>query len=403
MGIENFYLAGINYKKTDAAIRGEFAVNNEQYSAILNRASEFGLEELFVVSTCNRTEIYGFADKMELLTGLLCSETAGKIEDFEKIAYKKQGLDAIDHLFSVAAGLDSQILGDYEIIGQIKAAVKFAKERGFVKTVTDRLVNFVLQASRAIKNQTCLSEGTVSVSFAAIQYLKETVKDIHTRKIVLIGTGKIGNNTCKNLVDYLQTKNIVLINRDGEKARVLASELQLQTAAFSDLSAELDTADIVIVATNAEKPVVTKNDVKGNRILIDLSIPNNIDPAAKEIPGVQLVNVDDLSKLNDLTLQKRQAEVPKARKIIEQYTDDFIEWLHLRKNVPFFKEVKKKLMDLQHTSTGSLHPNFGFDKELYSADIQKVINTMAVRMRHHHRPGCHYIEAINEFINSRNK
>src|SRR5687767_2995593 len=124
--ISRFYIAGINYKKTDAVIRGQFAVNNEQYATLLSKAGDLGLHELFVLSTCNRTEIYGFAESADQLIQLLCSQTEGSAATFSKLAYIKNGLAAIDHLFAVAAGLDSQILGDYEIVGQIKQAVKFS-------------------------------------------------------------------------------------------------------------------------------------------------------------------------------------------------------------------------------------------------------------------------------------
>src|SRR6478609_5789324 len=173
--IESFFVAGINYKKSDAATRGLFAVSPEQYSAILHTASAIGLTELFVLSTCNRTEIYGFAHSSQQLIELLCSKTTGDAQAFAEAAYIKSGIAAIEHLFQVGAGLDSQILGDYEIVGQLKTAVKFAKEAGFVGAFTERLINSVLQSSKQIKNNTALSGGTVSVSFAAVQYIKSVI------------------------------------------------------------------------------------------------------------------------------------------------------------------------------------------------------------------------------------
>ncbi|MDB5197599.1 MAG: hemA, partial [Flaviaesturariibacter sp.] len=152
--ISNFFVAGINYKKSDAAVRGQFAISSDQYSTILERAALQGLNELFIVSTCNRTEIYGFAHCSHQLVDLLCSETVGDAATFTKAAYIKNGEAAVEHLFSVGAGLDSQILGDYEIVGQLKTAVKFANELGFVCAFTERLINSVLQSSKLIKNST---------------------------------------------------------------------------------------------------------------------------------------------------------------------------------------------------------------------------------------------------------
>lgn len=405
MDISQFYIAGINYKKTDASVRGLFAVNNDHYVSILQKASSYFLDELFVLSTCNRTEIYGIAPCADSLVHLLCSETEGSAETFKELAYIKQGEEAIQHLFNVASGLDSQILGDYEIVGQIKQAAKFAKQQGFIGAFLERMINTVLQSSKAVKAQTALSGGTVSVSFAAIQFLMDNVQHISDKKIVLLGTGKIGRNTCKNLVDYLHTKNITLINRTPDKAIELAEELGVQNASFEQAGKYIQEADIIIVATNAEQPVIMKADLENSKskILIDLSIPNNIDASAKELTHITLVNVDDLSKINDATLQKRQAEVPKAKAIIAEHTQEFTEWYSMRKNAPVLKAVKQKLQDMHECSLfAAIHPNLGEGYHHTSSDsIQKIINNMALKMRQQRKPGCNYIEAINDFITSR--
>lgn len=399
MEMKQFFTVGINYKKTDAAIRGEFAIGSEQYASLLEKATRKGIKEVFVLSTCNRTEIYGIADNAQVLIDLLCHETAGDADTFQQLCYIKQGSDAIQHIFEVGAGLDSQILGDYEIVGQMKLAVKFARERGCIGAFMERLFNTVLQSSKAIKNETALSGGTISVSFAAIQFLKQQIADTRDKKIVLLGTGKIGRNTCKNLVDYLNTTNITLINRTDDKAIELAAELGLKAAPFAAMQAEVAAADIVIVATNAERPMITRQDLlhSGSKILIDLSIPNNIEPAAGTLPQITLANVDDLSVINDITLQKRMAEVPKARTIIQQHRQEFAEWWLLRSHVPVLKAVKQKLHDMHSCSMfQSISQVSSIDK----AAIQKVVNTVAVKMRSQHQPGCYYIEAINDFMTS---
>src|SRR5436190_5130402 len=237
--ISKFWVAGISYKKADAATRGQFAIQNDRHARLLEKALGNSLDEVFVLSTCNRTEIYGFADSASQLINLLCEQTAGSKETFLSSAYIKNGHEAITHLFNVSAGLDSQILGDYEIIGQIKAAAKFAKKHGCINVMLERLVNTVLQSSKAIKNQTELSGGTVSVSFAAIRYIREHVKAVADKKILLLGTGKIGKSTSKNLVHYLKTKNITLINRTEERAAELAKELGLKHAPISELQRHL--------------------------------------------------------------------------------------------------------------------------------------------------------------------
>jgi glutamyl-tRNA reductase len=394
--ISKFWIAGINYKKADASTRGQFAIQNDQHARLLEKALANGLDDIFVLSTCNRTEIYGFADNPSQLIRLLCEQTAGNEETFLSSAYIKNGHEAIAHLFSVSAGLDSQILGDYEIIGQIKAAVKFAKNHGCINVMLERLINTVLQSSKAIKNQTELSGGTVSVSFAAIQYIREHVKVVGDKKILLLGIGKIGKSTGKNLVHYLKTKNITLINRTEEKAEELARELGLRHAPISDLQRHISESDIILVATDAPEPTILLSHLeqRSHKLILDLSIPHNVEQAVQHLPFISVINVDQLSKMRDETLAMREAEVPKAKAIIAEHIAEFVEWHEHRKHVPLLKAVKTKLKEIHNNPLFIPLYNSTHTEE----KIQRVINGMAYKMKGQNQKGCHYIEAINEFI-----
>lgn len=400
--LSKFFIVGINYKKTDVSVRGLYAIGKDQYANLFPLASQAGIKEFFVLSTCNRTEIYGFANDSSELAELLCSQTEGDKEYFKSISYSKSGRDAVQHLFSVAAGLDSQILGDYEITGQIKQAVKFSKENKFIGSYLERLINGVLQSSKEIRNTTKLSEGTVSVSFAAIQFIKEYTTAINDSKILLVGTGKIGRNTCRNLVDYLETKNITLINRTKEKAAQLADELGLQLASMEQLSEQVQLADIILVATDASEPVILQSQIAsgtGRKLIIDLSVPYNVEKGTELLPGITVINVDQLAKVKDATLQIRMAEVPKVKSIIEKHISEFMNWHASRSHVRLIKAVKTKLEQMHNCNL-----YIGYSSKHASASkkdsvrIQKVINGMAVKMREQNRQGCHFIEAINEYI-----
>ena len=398
--LSHFFAVGINYKKTDAAVRGQFAINNVSYENILQLAPYHHIDSLFILSTCNRTEIYGFATSADQLIDLLCTQTQGSKETFVSLSYSKNGAKAVDHLFNVGAGLDSQILGDYEIIAQLKQAVKFSKERGFINCFLERLFNYVLQSSKTIKNETLLSGGTVSVSFAAIQYIKNNAKINDSTQILLVGTGKIGRNTCKNLVDYLKTTNITLVNRSEEKAAELAWELNLKYAPLSALEDEINSADIILVASNACEPIILASQLinSSHKLIIDLSIPYNVEALAGKLPNIQLINVDTLSKLNDETLKKREAEAPKAKEIISEQLAGFMEWYQMRKNAPALNAIKIRLNQIYqqqgiNLSEGQPHPVFiGKEK------IQRVVNGIAGKMRLENQQGCYYIQAINEFM-----
>ena len=207
--------------------------------------------------------------------------------------------------------------------------------------------------------------------------------------------------SCRNLVDYLGTKNITLINRTESKAAELANELGLQYAPAAALADELQNAAIILVATNAPEPVITEALVAGgnNKLIIDLSIPYNVEKAVQQLPNITLVNVDDLSKIKDATLDKRKAEIPKAKAIIKKHINEFLEWHIMRKNVPVLKAVKNKLYAMQSCEMFMSYSATQLSTTVNADDkIQKVITGMAIKMRNQNKRGCNYIEAINEFI-----
>jgi glutamyl-tRNA reductase len=399
--LSNFFVAGINYKKTDTGIRGLFAIGPEQYNNILSLAAGYGVRDLFVLSTCNRSEIYGIAEQPVHLVNLFCSQTQGSSELFQELAYQKNGSKAVRHLFDVAAGLDSQILGDYEIVGQLRKAMKFSKERGFINNFMERLLNQVLQSSKEIKNTTVLSDGTVSVAFAAIQYIRENISSVEDKRILLLGTGKIGTITCKNLVDYLGNSHITLMNRTPEKAELLAETFSLRTASIEELPEEIRNSDIILVATNAPEPIIHFTDlenISSDKLIIDLSIPCNVENRVEDLEYVKLIDVDGLSLLKDETLQRRAAEVPKARAIIQHHFNELMEWNEMRKHVPVLKQVKIKLQEIHSSPLFELRTPEKSSPLSRDQKIQRVLNGMASKMRRENQRGCYYIEAINEFI-----
>ena len=359
------------------------------------------MSELFIISTCNRTEIYGIGSSAERLADLLLTQTNGDKRIFFEQAYLKESSEAVEHLFNVGAGLDSQILGDYEVIGQLKQAVKFSKERGGIKCFLERFINVVLQSSKEIKRETALSGGTVSVSFAAVQYLKQHIRDFTDMKILVVGIGKIGRNTCKNLVDYLGTKNITLINRSEEKAKQLAEELNLKYAPIAQLQKHVQSSDIILVATNAAEPTILKSYLCGNgkKIIIDLSIPYNVEASVNKLPGIKLIIVDEISKMKDDTIRMRELEVPKAKCIIQKHIATFAEWQLMRQNASTLKAIKTLLNDIAMRHQQELdNPHTQCPYIAAEQKIQQVINKIAGKMRVQNHPGCYHLEAISEFI-----
>src|SRR5690606_30483235 len=328
-----FYAIGLSYKKADADIRGRFSLDEDAKKALLLQAKNEAIESLIVTSTCNRTEIYGFAQHPYQLIKLLCDNTKGTVEEFQEFAYIYKNKEAIAHMFRVGSGLDSQILGDFEIISQLKISAKLSRKNGLLNPFIERLVNAVIQASKRIKNETELSSGATSVSFASVQYIFNTVEDIKNKNILLFGTGKIGRNTCENLVKHTQNEHITLINRTKDKAEQVGGKFNLVVKDYTDLQEEITNADILIVATGAQRPTVDKHLLQNKKplLILDLSIPKNVDENVEELPNVKLVHLDHLSQITDKTLEKRKAHIPKAEAIIEEVKTEFNDWLETRK------------------------------------------------------------------------
>jgi len=346
---QNFYCIGLNYNKADATIRGKFSLGTPQLLSLLEEAKDTQTDGLLVISTCNRTELFGFAEHPFQLINLLCSHSEGTIEEFSDVSYGYKNQEAIAHLFKVGTGLDSQILGDFEIIAQLKTSFNLSKQMGLSNPFIERLCNAVIQASKRIKTETALSSGATSVSFASVQYILNNVPDISEKKILLFGTGKIGRNTCENLIKHTENSHITLINRTKNKAEKIAGKFNLIVKDYGDLATEIRSTDVLIVATGANRPTLSKALIYNKKplLILDLSIPRNVDKNVEEVEGVSLVHLDELSQITDQTLSDRKKHVPVAEAIIEEIKAEFNEWLESRRYAPVIKALKDKLILMQ--------------------------------------------------------
>lgn len=383
-----FYAIGLSYKKADAEMRGKFSLDEKAKTNLLHQAKEEGLESLVVTSTCNRTEIYGFAQHPFQLIKLLCENSQGTVEDFQKVAFVYKNHEAISHMFRVGTGLDSQILGDFEIISQLKNAFVQSKNHQLANAFLERLVNAVIQASKKIKTETEISSGATSVSFAAVQYIFKNVEAISSKNILLFGTGKIGRNTCENLVKHTKHEQITLINRTKDKAEKIAKKLNVIVKDYSDLQLELQKADVVVVATGAQNPTIDKAilNLKKPLLILDLSIPKNVHENVKDLEQVSLIHMDQLAEMTDETLENRKKHIPAAEAIIEEIKEEFIAWTKQRKFAPTIHALKAKLNAIKDGELNVQRKKIAnFDEEqaeLISARIiQKITNHFANHLK----------------------
>ncbi|WP_109301845.1 glutamyl-tRNA reductase [Aquimarina sp. AU474] len=407
---KHFYAIGLSYKKADAEVRGHFSINDEAKKNILLQAKTEGISSLVVISTCNRTELYGFAEHPFQLIKLLCEHTHGTVEEFEKVAYVHKNSSAVSHLFKVGTGLDSQILGDFEIISQIKISFKESKKKEMVNPFMERLVNAVIQASKRIKNETEISSGATSVSFAAVQYILARVPHVSDKNLLLFGTGKIGRNTCENLVKHTKNEHIVLINRTKTKAEKIAGKFNLLVKDYANIQSEIKNSDVLIVATGAQKPTISKALIHSEKplLILDLSIPRNVAMDVTELSNVTLVHLDDLSKMTDRTLQRRKEHIPDAERIIEDIKGEFDSWLETRKFAPTIKALKNKLTTLKDAEINLQRKKYAdFNQEqadiISDRIIQKITNHFANHLKDDSTSADESIELIQKVFQLQNK
>jgi len=398
---QTFYVVGLSYKKADAEIRGKFSLNDNAKTNVLIQAKKEGIDSLIVTSTCNRTEIYGFAQHPFQLIKLIYGNSAGTVEEFQHVAYVHKNKEAISHMFRVGTGLDSQILGDFEIISQIKNSFVKSKKIGLTNTFLERLVNAVIQASKKIKNETNISSGATSVSFASVQYIIKNVEDISSKNILLFGTGKIGRNTCENLVKHTKNEHITLINRTKNKAEKIAGKFNLIVKDYANLPLEIQKADVLIVATGAQNPTIDKNilNLKKPLLILDLSIPKNVNDNVKELSNVSLIHLDYLSQITDETLEKRKEHIPAAEAIIETVKNEFLVWMKARKFAPTIRALKEKLNSIKESEFNNQRKKIlNFNEAQAEIISNRIIHKITAHFANHLKDDATFVDESIELI-----
>lgn len=381
---ENFAVLSISYEKADAETRGKFTFFDNQIKSFVNSITDRKLGDAFVVSTCNRTEIYTTAEDYMEVANSFCKATEVPVQDFLDFADIYRGEQALNHLFRVAGGLESQILGDFEIVGQIKNAYsRFKKEKKYSNPFMERAINSAIQISKRIKTETGISSGAASVSFAAVQYILNQQIGLQGKNILLVGTGEIGQNTVANLMKHIYQPKVKIANRTDETAEKIAEKYQIPYLPFEELTNELKNTDILIVATGAALPIIHPHHMPQEKsmLILDLSVPNNVAREVAELPNVTVVNVDQLSAAIDETIEQRRKGIPRAEEIIREMTQDFQEWEKKRLMAPNIHHFKAILKNIERNEMHTIHRKHRYvgidDMELTEKVLQKITNRFA--------------------------
>lgn len=342
---------GINHWKAPVEVREKFSLSDQAREAFLDEAAGRGYADIIALSTCNRSELLFMCDDPGELIDLFLKYSNGSWQEFETYGFTLRGREAADHFFKVAVGLDAQILGDLQIIKQVKEAYEHAHKKNMIGGTLHRLVQSMFRAHKRSRNETDLASGAATTAYAAVQYARHHMQSLSDKKIVLVGTGKIGKVTCKNLMSH-GARNVTLVNRSRNRAEKLGDRFELPSAGFEDLKDLILDADVVIVATGADSPIINDEVIPQNlngkqRIMLDLSVPRNIDPALDSHPSIEVVNMDMINETTDEAYRKREENIPKVEAIISEELDAFSEWLDEQHVVPTIKALDAKLEDIR--------------------------------------------------------
>ena len=392
--IQDFTTIGINHWDAPVEVREKFSLDEVNKKRLLEGARREGISSMFVVSTCNRTEIFSQGASTSELIRLLTNYSDGSLDDFHSHGFELEGQRAIQHLFHVATGLDSQILGDLQIVKQVKEGYELSACHDMISGELHRLIQHVFRAHKRSRNETSLGHGAATVAYAAVKFALRTFENLTHKNILLVGTGKIGKVTCKNLVN-LGASKLTLINRTRDRAEFIAGKFNLQVADMEQLPEQIADADLVIVATGANEPVIRPEHMLPSikkpkfKVMLDLSVPRNIDPKVAALDFVDVANMDMLSDVTDEAYKKREEEVPLVKKIIDDELSNYKLWLDEQRVVPTIKALTHKFETIREDELNFFRNKIetdNFDKidKLTRRIVKKIAAYSIEHLRDHH-------------------
>jgi len=342
------FATGVNFKTAPVEVREKLACKPEELPQILERIKTgSGVEEICILSTCNRVEIYAYTHSEETIdvAESLFFKERGLLQT-GKYLFRHRGDQAVFHVFKVASSLDSMVVGEPQITAQFKESFEMARRAGTTGKILNRLYEKALRASKRIRTETGISRNAVSVSYAAVELAKKIFGDLRRARVLLIGAGEMGELAA----NYLKKVGcqIFITNRTYERALRLSQELGGSALRFEQLEDYLENMDIVIVSTGASAFVLTQDMVRRAMerrgyepmFIIDISVPRNVEPSAGRVDEVFLYDIDDLKEVVESNLKDRLKEAKKGEIILWDEVSKFMRWLENLKIEPYILKLK---------------------------------------------------------------
>ena len=383
MGNE-FFVVGVSHHTADLEKRERLAVPAQALQDELALVKgEAGLREAVIVSTCNRVEYYAVSDDVRqsapLVIGRLMDR--GKVED-TAIIYRHTGGDAIRHLFRVSASLDSMVVGEPQILGQMKDAFRLSEQAGHVGSLTDRCFTRSFGVAKRVRTETRIAAGSVSVSSVACDLAQKIFGRLHGRKVLLVGAGEMGESAAKSL--SASGTILRVLNRSPERAQALALQCGGESRSWDSLTSELTTADVVITSTGSTDFIVTRDLMRGvvkarrqrPLFFIDISVPRNVDPEVAKMGNVFLYDVDDLQQVAAVNLAARKGACDAAEVLVTDEVRAFERWRRSLVVKPTIVALREQVREVIHGELDRTRPRLG----ALEPPQEKLLSTMADAM-----------------------
>ncbi|RUM90588.1 MAG: glutamyl-tRNA reductase [Thermovibrio sp.] len=353
MGELKLCCLGVSHKTAPVEVREKFSFKKEDLERNLLKLNSFhSIDEIFILSTCNRVEIY-FATRSETpfkeLIDFLIEAKNSSLDEINRHFYRKIDKDAVRHGFYVASSLDSMVVGEPQIVGQFKDAFSLAKELGTVGTVLCRFCETALKVSKRVRTETGISRNAVSISFAAVELARKIFGSLNGKSVAIVGAGEMAELAVKHLIAN-GVSDVFVVNRTFERAQKLAEEFGGKPFPLTELSSVLKVSDIVISSTGAPGYVLTTENVlpavkeRPNRptFLIDIAVPRDIDPSLNNYENLYVYDIDDLQQVVEANIRERLKEAETAKEIIEGYVERFLKWMRELEIAPLIAELKER-------------------------------------------------------------
>lgn len=394
LGVKHVHIlkVGFNYKSAPVEIREKLTFSEESlHEAMIELKNRKSILENVILSTCNRTEIYAVVDQLHTgkyyIKTFLADWFGIDKEEFSDYLQITENDDALEHLFRVTTGLDSMVLGETQILGQVKDAFLTSQEMKTTGTVFNELFKQAVTFGKRVHHETAIGEHAVSISYTAVELAKKIFGSITDKQVTILGAGEMGELAAKN-IHGSGAENITIVNRTYAKGKALADKFAAKTEPIENLLTVLETTDILISSTGASDYILTKEQLepilkhrKGNPLfLVDIAVPRDIDPAISELEHVFLYDIDDLQHIVDENLEERRKAAGEVEKLLDDEIQQFKEWLRTLGVVPVISALRKKAIGIQAETMKSIERKMPDlterERKVLSKHTKSIINQL---------------------------